>query len=370
MRIALCQIDVGDDQDANLARVRDALASARGADLAVFPEATQVRFGNDLVAAAQPLDGEFTTGLRAAAGEAGIPLIAGVFEPSVDRKVYNTAVAIDAGGELAGTYRKIHLFDAFHHVESRTVAAGTTPTVVELAGHRIGLATCYDLRFPELFRALVDDGAELFAVIAAWAPGAMKEEHWITLARARAIENTMWTLAAAKALETSAPPSGGPTGIGRSLLVDPLGAIRSDLGPHPCVAVVDIDLDVTDQVRRVLPSLSHRRLGLPGRSLRRGTADVLLTTVVGQWNRLGLSPRGEYPCQSVAVVSTVAPWQPGTVAGIGHCRFRWERPPTLQACPETVGGTSNPPSFGVRPAADAVETQCATSSMSPATSPA
>lgn len=260
MRISLGQIDVTDDPVANLAAVHNALAANPGADIAVFPEATQVRFGNRLAAFAQPIDGSFVTGLTEAAAQHRTAVIAGFFESATDGRVHNTTVAIDPDGNLAGIYRKIHLFDAFAHRESDTVAPGDRPTVVELAGTRIGLATCYDLRFPELFRALVDAGAELFVVPAAWAPGSLKEEHWTTLVRARAIENTMWTVAVGKAVELTDPPQGGRTGIGRSLLVDPFGTVRVDLGPHPSVSMVDIDPAVTEDARRVLPALEHRRL--------------------------------------------------------------------------------------------------------------
>src|SRR5579864_6805602 len=115
MRIALCQLPVSPDPLVNLSRVRAALdeAARGGAALAVFPEATMVRFGSDLRAAAEPLDGPFCAGLAAAARDTGVALVAGVFEPAPDGRVYNTAVAFDGAGELAASYRKLHLFDAF-----------------------------------------------------------------------------------------------------------------------------------------------------------------------------------------------------------------------------------------------------------------
>jgi predicted amidohydrolase len=264
MRVALCQITVGDDPKENLERAREALASAADADLAVFPEAALVRFGGDLASMAEPLDGPWVTGLAEAAREHGTAVIAGVFEPASPGRVYNTAVAIDASGALVGSYRKIHLFDAFHDRESEFVDAGDAPVVVELCGTRIGLITCYDVRFPELARALVDAGAEMFAVIAAWAQGPFKEEHWVTMVRARAIENTTWVAAVGKAPDRTAPPRGRPGGVGRSMLVDPMGVVQADLGPSPSVRLAEVDLSVTDQVRKVLPSLSHRRPDLLG----------------------------------------------------------------------------------------------------------
>jgi predicted amidohydrolase len=259
MRVAMCQIPVGDDPKDNLEQIHTALAQAAGADLAVFPEAAQARFGNDLTAIAEPLDGLFVTELRRAAREHHTAVIAGVFEPAASGRVYNTAVAIDAEGSLAGSYRKLHLFDAFRFRESETVAPGDTPVVVDLAGTRIGLITCYDIRFPELARALIDRGAEILVIIAAWAQGVYKEEHWTTLAKARAIENTSWVVAVDKAPDLTDPPRGGRTGVGRSLLIDPMGVVCADLGPSCAVRVMDVDLDLTAQVRATLPSLSHRR---------------------------------------------------------------------------------------------------------------
>src|SRR5213076_2868475 len=138
MRVALCQIPGSSRPEVNSGRVRDALARAadQAADLAVFPEATQVRFGSDLRAAAEPLDGEFGTCLATLARNAGVALVAGVFEPAPDGRVYNTAVAYAGSGELVAAYRKIHLFDSLGERESALVAPGSEPVVVDLAGIR------------------------------------------------------------------------------------------------------------------------------------------------------------------------------------------------------------------------------------------
>src|SRR5690606_40845443 len=133
--------------------------------------------GRRVVEAAQPLDGPCVTGIAEAAREHGIAVITGVFEPAGDGRVYNTTVAIDEQGRIAGTYRKIHLFDSFGARESQFVAPGDTPVVVELAGLRIGLVTCCDVRFPELARALIDQGAEGFAVRAACGWGLLEAGH-------------------------------------------------------------------------------------------------------------------------------------------------------------------------------------------------
>lgn len=247
------------DPATNLDRAREALARAEGADLAIFPEATLTRYGRRVGELAQPLDGPFVTGLAEAARRHRVAVIAGVFEPG-DGRVRNTAVALDAAGEIRAAYRKIHLFDSFGARESELVAPGSEPTVVELAGVRVGLITCYDVRFPELARALVDRGAELFAVIAAWGSGPLKEDHWVTLVRARALENTMWTAAVGQAPNPAESSDG--FGVGRSMLVDPMGVVRADLGTPPGVQVVEVDAEATAAARATLPCLEHRVLGV------------------------------------------------------------------------------------------------------------
>ena len=156
-------------------------------------------------------------------------------------------------------YRKIHLFDSLGERESALVAPGSEPVVADLAGVRTGFATCYDIRFPELARALVARGAELIVVPGAWAAGLFKEEHWVTLVRARAIENTVWVAAAGQVPDPASPPTRAPTGVGRSMLVDPMGTVRADLGLWPQVTVAELDSALTARVRTVLPCLEHRR---------------------------------------------------------------------------------------------------------------
>jgi predicted amidohydrolase len=261
MRVALCQLPVSSVPSANLARVEAAVATAagQGAQLAVFPEGMQARFSADLRAVAQPLDGPFCAGLAQAARRAGVGIVAGVFEPAGDGRVFNTTVAYDTDGRLAAAYRKIHLFDALGQRESDSVAPGSEPVLADLAGLRVGFLTCYDVRFPELARTLAADGADLLVLPAAWAAGLFKEEHWVTLVRARAIENTIWVAAAGQVPDPAEKPTAAPTGIGRSMLVDPLGTARMDLGSAEAVMVGDVDQAMTAQVRSVLPSLSNRR---------------------------------------------------------------------------------------------------------------
>jgi len=261
MRIALCQIPVSPDPAVNLSRVKDALgqAAAGGADLAVFPEATMTRFGSDLAGAAEELDGPFCTEVGLACAASAVAAVVGVFEPAPGGRVYNTAAAFSAEGDLVASYRKIHLFDALGYEESETVASGSGIVVTTLAGAPVGLQICYDIRFPELTRALAVAGARLVTVSAAWAAGTFKEEHWVTLLRARAIENTVWIAATDQVPDLEAKPTRAATGVGRSLLIDPMGVVRADLGPAAGITVVEADLSAVDCVRGTLPSLRHRR---------------------------------------------------------------------------------------------------------------
>jgi deaminated glutathione amidase len=261
MRVALGQLPISTSPAANLARVGTAVAEAagQGAGLIVFPEATLVSFAADLHAAAEPLDGPFCTELASLASRSGVAIVAGVFEPAPDGRVFNTTVAYDHDGGLAASYRKIHLFDALGHRESDYVAAGDSVVLADLCGLRVGFMTCYDVRFPELARALATAGAELIVLPSAWAAGLFKEEHWVTLVRARAIENTIWIAAAGQVPDPAEPATKAATGVGRSMLVDPMGVVRLDLGPGRGVASAEVDPAITDQVRAALPSLEHRR---------------------------------------------------------------------------------------------------------------
>jgi predicted amidohydrolase len=274
MRIALCQLPGSSDPGVNLRRVREALrdAAVSGADLAVFPEATMTRFGSDLRAAAEPLDGPFCSDLAAAAKETGVALVAGVFEPAPDGRVYNTAAVFDGDGTLVASYRKLHLFDAFTQRESDLVAPGSSVVVTDLAGVPVGVQICYDIRFPELTRALAVGGAALVTVSAAWQAGLFKEEHWVTLLRARAIENTVWIAAVGQVPDPDEKPTRAPTGVGRSMLIDPLGVVRCDLGPSARVAVMDADMSAVATVRETLPSLANRREDVFGPALPVGSS--------------------------------------------------------------------------------------------------
>lgn len=253
VRIAAAQFSATPDASENLRALDRAAerAAAAGAVLLAGPEAAMVPFGGDLASAAEPLDGPFADGLRGIAARHGLTLVAGMFEPSGDGRVFNTLLLTGPDGEAA--YRKIHLFDAFGSRESDTVAPGQELVTAAVAGARVGLATCYDLRFADQFTALGRAGAQVVVVPASWADGPGKAEQWDLLARARAMDAQAYLLACDQAWT---PPSGStPLGVGRSVLADPLGRVRARLGHEPGLLVGDADLDLVAAIRANVPIL-------------------------------------------------------------------------------------------------------------------
>lgn len=262
MRTALAQISSGQDPGANLDLVASCTAAAaeRGADLVVFPEATMRCFGRSLSEVAEPLDGPWARALADIARRHQVVVAAGMFTPAVSGRVANTVRIVGRG--LDTSYDKIHLFDAFGFCESDTVAAGTSPLVVQISGVMVGFATCYDVRFPGLFTALAERGAQVICLPASWGAGPGKLEQWRLLVRARALDSTTFVAAAAQADPASvgAPTHGrAPMGIGHSLAASPLGEVIAELGPEPDLLVVDLDPALVARARDALPVLANRR---------------------------------------------------------------------------------------------------------------
>lgn len=259
LRVATLQCTATEDKAANAARIAALVASAAdaGARLVIAPEASMHGFGapdTPLAPVAETLDGPFVEQLRKAASACSVTLLAGMFESAApdSRRVYNTIVAVDPAGELIGAYRKQHLFDALGWVESDRVLGGSPyeRLVFNCEGLTVGVMTCYDIRFPELARGLVDAGADLLAVPAAWVTGPLKEDQWTTLIRARAIENVVYVAAA-----DQAPPQYA----GRSAVVDPFGVVLASLGEAEGFVVADVDPARLRACRERMPSVSHRR---------------------------------------------------------------------------------------------------------------
>jgi deaminated glutathione amidase len=256
--VAVAQFAPGPDQAHNLAEMRRLATTAveRGAGLVVFPEYSSHFDAGEkgsLVAFAEPLDGPFVAGLSSIAAELGIVAVAGMLETTEDpAKVANTLVAVSPQLERLAVYRKQHLYDAFGDTESDRILAGSIepPQTFAWRGFTVGLQTCYDIRFPEVTRRLVDAGADLVLVPAEWVRGPLKEHHWRTLVTARAIENTIYVAAA-----DHAPP----IGAGNSMVVDPMGVELVTIGEAVDVAVAHITPARITDVRRVNPALALRR---------------------------------------------------------------------------------------------------------------
>ena len=258
MRVALVQLASSTDSAANRDLVETRLAGLDGsADLVVLPEGTMHDFGatdHDLAAVAEPLDGPFVGMLADQARRLRATVVAGMFERTGDLP-FNTLVVVGPDGSLEATYRKIHLYDSFGYRESERLSPGDIePVVVDVGGLRAGLMTCYDVRFPELGRALVDAGAELFVVPAAWVAGEHMLHHWRTLLTARAVEDTVAVAAVAQ---------GGERYTGHSLVVDAWGSIVAEAGDGDDLVEALVDPAAVAQAREVNPSLSNRRMNTP-----------------------------------------------------------------------------------------------------------
>lgn len=271
MKIALLQIASGGDKMSNLAMITPLIrdAAAKGATLIVLPEGASQAFEQGrLDTQAEDLDGPFATALRRLAGELGVTVVAGMFRPAdkstVDGKelnrVYNTAL-ITGDGVHKG-YDKIHTYDAFSYKESDTVRPGDELVTFVHEGVTVGVATCFDIRFPEQFQQLAERGARVIVVPTSWADGDGKVEQWRVLTVARALDTGVFIAAAGQArpdYETKAGEPSGPTGAGHSVVVGPTGLRLAEAGYGPETLVVDIDPEDTAEAQRQLPLAAMRK---------------------------------------------------------------------------------------------------------------
>ncbi|SDK19436.1 carbon-nitrogen family hydrolase [Natronorubrum texcoconense] len=269
LRIALAQLEVEPAEiDANVERALEAVSSAasRGADLVALPELFNVGYFafDSYERLAEPFEGETFTQLQEAAAEHEIAVLAGsivedlaatetVATPA-EEGLANTAALFDSSGALQLVYRKHHLF-GYQSAESELLVPGERIETTEIGGVTVGATTCYDLRFPELYRRLIDAGAELVLVPSAWPYPRI--EHWETLSRARAIENQCFVATINGSGEFD---DADATLLGRSTVYDPWGTALSSSGDEPTLVVSDIDLDSLERVREEFPALRDRRL--------------------------------------------------------------------------------------------------------------
>jgi predicted amidohydrolase len=256
LSVALVQFSPSDDAADNREVIREAFDALDSPDLIVLPEYS-AWFHKDTSRwheGAEPMGGPFVEFLAESAGRSGATIIAGLLVGD-GGTITNTAVAVNGDG-LVGRYDKVHLYDAFGALESAVIAAGdpaAPPLIVDVAGWSVGVQTCYDIRFPESSRRLVDAGATVIAVPSDWVPGPLKSEHWKTLLTARAIENVAWVIAANHA---------EATGIGESMIIDPVGVIVTEAGTGEALRTATLDADAVLSARRTNPALRNRRYGV------------------------------------------------------------------------------------------------------------
>ncbi|MEW2253930.1 carbon-nitrogen family hydrolase [Streptomyces sp. NPDC047869] len=267
MRASLIQIAVDDGESVASRRRRTAalIREQAGSDLVVLPElwTTGAFAYEEFGAEAEPLEGPTYEVMAKAASDAGVWLHAGSIPergPSEggsaagDGPLYNTSLVFSPSGELAAAYRKIHRF-GFDKGEAVLMSAGREVVTVRLPGTVLGVATCYDLRFPELFRSLVDAGAETLVIPAGWPE--RRRAHWTLLARARAVENQAFVLACGTAGTHAGVPQAG-----HSIVVDPWGEVLAEAGAGEEVLTVEFDPGKVAATREQFPALKDRVLGL------------------------------------------------------------------------------------------------------------
>jgi predicted amidohydrolase len=258
--VGVAQFGATTDRAANRENVAKLVehAASGGAELVVLPENSMYSHPDsaaDISSEREDLDGEFGTLISKLAAQHRVTVVAGMTEINeANGKGLNTVLAVGNDGSRIGVYRKVHLYDAFGYKESdRVQAADFEPLTFEMAGLTFGVMTCYDLRFPEIARALVDAGANTIVVPAAWAVGPGKEDHWTTLLRARAIENTVHVIAAGQT---------APHCTGLSMVIDPMGIVVANAGEVEGVASAHIDSERVNAVRAKNPSLANRRFSV------------------------------------------------------------------------------------------------------------
>ena len=258
LKVSAAQFAASTEWEENVAIILPLIEQAHtdGVQLLVLPEGVLARFMGEksrIRAAAQSLDGPFVTALREATVGKSLTVIVGIHEKSAEERPYNTLVAL-RDGEIVTVYRKLHLYDAFAALESDNVlAADLIPELLDVDGFKIGLMTCYDVRFPELARLLTVAGADALVLPAAWAKGPSKEFHWSTLVSARSLDNTVYMIASGEA---------GDACIGNSMITDPLGLPLVMATNQPTTITTVLSKDRLAAARSSLPVLSNRRFDI------------------------------------------------------------------------------------------------------------
>ena len=258
-KVAIVQFKASTNKNNNLKKILSYInkASKKGAELCAFPEfmmfyTPSSQSSSKLSSLAETINGNFVTTIAQAAKKSSIQVVGTFYEKSRKKnRVYDTSFIINKFGKVVSTYRKIHLYDAMGFKESNKMTPGSKivkPTKTSVG--KIGMLICYDLRFPEMSRTLAAAGSEILVVPSAWVKGEMKEEHWVTINKTRAIENGCYVVA---------PDQVGNIYCGRSLVVDPFGRILLDMKKRQGFSVVNISLNQVKKIRKILPLLKNRR---------------------------------------------------------------------------------------------------------------
>ncbi len=252
-RFRLCgiQIETGESREENRRKLYSILGQAVSSrpDFILFPEMFEIVVPpQDAAEFSHTIPSGFTDELGDLAKKHSVNIIAGTFFERDGDSVYNTAMVYDRSGRVCGTYRKMHLFDAFGYGESKGITAGQSPLLLELEGLRFGVAICYDVRFPEIFRYYAAGGAQVVFVPSAFFQP--NHDHWQLNIRSRALDNTIFVMASNQT---------GRRFVGRSMVANPWGITVSSMGIEEGFFSAEIDVDLIAQTRKTLPFLQNRR---------------------------------------------------------------------------------------------------------------
>ena len=259
MKIAVVQLKASTNKETNLKKIINYISEAakNQAELIAFPEfmmfyTNSLQTSSQLANLSETINGNFVKTIAKTAKENQIQVVGSFYEKSNKKdRVYDTSFVISKSGKIISTYRKIHLYDALGFRESDKMLSGSKISKpVKTSMGKVGMMICYDLRFPEMSRSLAAAGSEILVVPSAWVKGDMKEEHWLTINKTRAIENGCYVIS---------PDQVGNIYCGRSIVVDPYGKILLDMKKKQGMGYVNIDLKRITQIRNLLPLLKNRR---------------------------------------------------------------------------------------------------------------
>ncbi len=259
MKVASIQMSVVEgDKTATVDKAVENIYRCEGIDLVILSEIWNVGFMSFdcYVSEAEDRNGQTLTRLREAARKIGVYLHTGSFVEMKNGNYYNSSYLISPDGDILANYLKIHLF-GYHSKETQILTPGDAIVVVETPIGKIGLATCYDLRFPELFRNMVEQGAEIFLICSAWPYPRL--EHWLMLNRVRALENQCFLMAS-----NSVGLNQGIQFVGHSMITDPWGTILAGAGDQEVIIKSEIDLADLATARQQFPALADRKDWLQG----------------------------------------------------------------------------------------------------------